>query len=229
MATITIQTPRHTKSGLQCRWNAKQTGKHTILHRSEVQTRQEKRMMRFFLTNLGPQNIILGYPWFAASQPKINWAKGWMDYTQLPVVLRTSNSRSLKILLRNTPRTQGKDTIYVGYVAFPSKSQTAASRLAKEHDKPNTNPLPNEYKRHTYVFGEKESQRFPGPHLWDHMIELKHRAPSTIPGKIYALTQMEQEALTKFIDEHLKKGYIKPSKSPYASPFFFIKKKDEKL
>ena len=69
----------------------------------EVQTGQEKRMMRFFLTNLGPQNIILGYPWFAASQPKIDWAKGWMDYAQLPVVLKTQNSRSLKILPRNAP------------------------------------------------------------------------------------------------------------------------------
>ncbi len=32
-----------------------------------------------------------------------------------------------------------------------------------------------------------------------------------------------------FLDEQLKKGYIRPSKSPYASPFFFIKKKDRKL
>lgn len=30
-------------------------------------------------------------------------------------------------------------------------------------------------------------------------------------------------------DEHLKKGYIRPSKSPMASPFFFVKKKDGKL
>ena len=195
----------------------------------EVQTGQEKRMMRFFLTNLGPQNIILGYPWLAASQPKIDWAKGWMDYAQLLVVLRTSNSRSLKILPRNAPCTKEKDTIYVGYVAFPTKGQTAASQLAEEHDRPNTDPLHDEYKRHAHVFGEKESQRFPGPRLWDHAIELKSGAPSTIPGKIYALTQTEQEALTKFVDEHLKKGYIKPSKSPYTSPFFFIKKKDRKL
>ena len=122
-----------------------------------------------------------------------------------------------------------KDDIYVGYVTFLSKGQTAASRLAEEHDKPNTDLLPDEYKRHAYVFGEKESQRFPGPHLWDHAIELKNGALSTIPGKIYTLTQTKQEALTKFVDEHLKKGYIKPLKSPYASPFFFIKKKDGKL
>ena len=83
--------------------------------------------------------------------------------------------------------------------------------------------------RHAKVFGEKEAQKFPGPRLWDHAIELKPNTPATIPGKIYALTQKEQLALTKFIQEHLQKGYIKPSKRPYASPFFFIKKKDGKL
>jgi hypothetical protein len=35
--------------------------------------------------------------------------------------------------------------------------------------------------------------------------------------------------LEKFLDEMVAKGYIHPSKSPYASPFFFIKKKDGKL
>ena len=51
----------------------------------------------------------------------------------------------------------------------------------------------------------------------------------TLPGKIYSLTQSEQKALQEFIKEHLQKGYIRPSKSPYAAPFFFIKKKDGKL
>ncbi len=40
---------------------------------------------------------------------------------------------------------------------------------------------------------------------------------------------MEDQALVAFLDEQLKKGYIRPSKSPYTSPFFFIKKKDRKL
>jgi len=35
--------------------------------------------------------------------------------------------------------------------------------------------------------------------------------------------------LDKFLNEHLQKGYIQESNSPYASPFFFIKKKDGKL
>ena len=39
----------------------------------------------------------------------------------------------------------------------------------------------------------------------------------------------EQEALNQFLDENLAKGYIVPSKSPMASPVFFVKKKDGKL
>ena len=61
------------------------------------------------------------------------------------------------------------------------------------------------------------------------MIDLKPGAPSTLPGKVYSLTQSEQQALQEFVKEHLAKGYIRPSKSPYAAPFFFIKKKDGKL
>jgi len=50
-----------------------------------------------------------------------------------------------------------------------------------------------------------------------------------IDCKIYPLTQEEDKALVTFMDKQLKKGYIQPSKLPYASPFFFIKKKDGKL
>jgi Reverse transcriptase (RNA-dependent DNA polymerase) len=47
--------------------------------------------------------------------------------------------------------------------------------------------------------------------------------------KTYNLTPEEQVELNKFLKENLDKGYIKPSQSPMASPFFFVKKKDGKL
>jgi hypothetical protein len=40
---------------------------------------------------------------------------------------------------------------------------------------------------------------------------------------------MEQTELNKFLVEQLDKGYIRPFKSPKASPFFFVKKKDGQL
>jgi len=46
---------------------------------------------------------------------------------------------------------------------------------------------------------------------------------------VYPQTQEEDKALQKFLTEEVKKGYICPSKSPYTSPFFYIKKKDGKL
>jgi hypothetical protein len=39
----------------------------------------------------------------------------------------------------------------------------------------------------------------------------------------------EQGKLREYIKENLEKGYIRPSKSPYSSPFFFVGKKDGKL
>jgi hypothetical protein len=53
--------------------------------------------------------------------------------------------------------------------------------------------------------------------------------PPILDCKIYPLNPTETDALKKWIKEHLDKGYIQLSKSPYAAPFFFIKKKDGTL
>ena len=55
----------------------------------EMQTSDQKVWLRFFLTDLANQKAILGYPWFAAMQPKIDWAQGWIDSSQLPLILCT--------------------------------------------------------------------------------------------------------------------------------------------
>jgi hypothetical protein len=46
---------------------------------------------------------------------------------------------------------------------------------------------------------------------------------------VYRLTTAEMDALKLYIEDHLRKGYIQRSKSPVASPFFFVNKKDGKL
>ena len=123
--------------------------------------------------------------------------------------------------------------MHIAYAMFLdrniSSKQTLASQLAEQHQSDEKPVLPDEYTQHQKVFSEQESQRFPGLCIWDHAIELKRYAPSTLPGKVYPLTQQEQKSLEKFLQEHLKKGYIRPSKSPYGVPIFFIKKKDGKL
>ena len=78
------------------------------------------------------------------------------------------------------------------------------------------------------MFNEEEAQRFPPSRPWDHAVELKPTAPDSLNCKIYPLSQKEKGDLWEFLDEQLAKGYIRPSKSQYTSPFF-IKKKDGKL
>jgi hypothetical protein len=88
--------------------------------------------------------------------------------------------------------------------------------------------VPNEFHEFLDVFSEEKAARFPEPRPWDHKIEMKD---AFIPKsfKTYNLTPQEQIELDKFLKEILEKGYIRPSQSPMASPFFFVDKKDGKL
>ena len=75
------------------------------------------------------------------------------------------------------------------------------------------------------MFDEEEVNQFPESWVWDHKIELKEGfQPKSF--KTYNLTPEEQKELDAFLKENLEKGYIRPSKSPMATPFFFVKKKE---
>jgi hypothetical protein len=141
--------------------------------------------MRFFLTDLGSQQLILGYPWFAAMQPQIDWARGWLEYAHLPVVLRVkipTNDLSIR--------------------AADSR-QTIASKLAEQATKLKPEVLlPTEYRRFAKVFSEKASERFPPSRPYDHAIDLKPDAPATLPAKAIRLPTDELITAKKFIDEN---------------------------
>jgi len=47
--------------------------------------------------------------------------------------------------------------------------------------------------------------------------------------KVYLISVSEQSELDHFLTENVETGHIRPSKSPMASPVFFIKKKDGSL
>jgi hypothetical protein len=89
--------------------------------------------------------------------------------------------------------------------------------------------LPKEYQEFAQLFSDEAADRFPPSREWDHTIDLKPGAPNAMDCKVYPMTRDEDASLEKFLDEMVGKGYIHPSKSPYASPFFFVKKKDGKL
>jgi hypothetical protein len=78
------------------------------------------------------------------------------------------------------------------------------------------------------IFAEESYNALPDRKIWDHAIELVPDAHAS-NCKIYPLSRDEQAEMDAFIEEDLRTGQIQPSKSPMASPCFFIKKKDGKL
>jgi hypothetical protein len=120
----------------------------------EVRTGEKQTNMRFFLTDLGPQCMILGYPWFAAIQPRIDWAKGWIDYSQLPVVVKTPHAQQARIT-KCTTTIQRKQSRRI--TRLRSIKQTKASQLAEQHCLKEKPTLPPPYQRHEQVFSEKRA------------------------------------------------------------------------
>ena len=59
----------------------------------EVQTGTTRSPLHFFLMDLGENKAILGYLWFAATQPKIDWKRGWIDSSQLPIIFRAPDAK----------------------------------------------------------------------------------------------------------------------------------------
>ena len=200
-----------------------------------VQTGSNHTTFRFFLTGLGDR-IILGYLWMSAMQPGIDWKRGWIDYQHLPIVLWVPGLKQQSFMPQNNPHDmQVADDSEFSRLPPSYRRQLEGgdriliARIVVETKDDPTDKIPLPYRQFAKVFSEEASHEFPPLHIWDHVIELKPNAPVTLPGKIYPLSQAKLQELEKFVTEHLKRGTIQPSKSPYAASFFFIKKKNGKL
>jgi hypothetical protein len=103
-----------------------------------------------------------------------------------------------------------------------------AQKIDQKYCKPEQEILlPPEYKDYTSVFEKEASEHFPDRRPWDHAIEL-HDDFVPKKGQIYPLPLKQQSSLDEWIKEQLQKVYIRTSKSPQATPFFFVEKKDAK-
>ncbi len=53
----------------------------------QVRTGTETKTLRFLITNLGRDEVILGYPWLTAFKPIIHWKDATLDKKCQPVVI----------------------------------------------------------------------------------------------------------------------------------------------
>jgi len=87
--------------------------------------------------------------------------------------------------------------------------------------------VPKRFLKWRKVFGKVGSERMLMRKIWDHAIDLKE---TFVPrkGRIYPLSKDEREEVQNFVEDQLRKGYIRPTKSPQTLPVFFVGKKDGK-
>ena len=203
----------------------------SITHSLElkVTTKGIEKVMRFLVTDIGNEDILLGYPWLATFEPKFGWKDAIIETQALPIIITSTvpvDSRSVIAGLQTEEEKREiiqelEETTTIRGIATELAIQAGEGKKKVE--------IPAVYDRFKRLFSEEASQQFPPKRPWDHAIELKSDAPDAIPCKVYPMTPVEDKALEEFIREQYEKGYIRPSKSPYASPFFFIKKRDGKL
>ena len=174
------------------------------------------------VTNLGKNPFILGFSWLQRHNPEIDWTKGTVKMTQCPRHCHMLQDKSTFIQVM---KEEEYDNQY--YVHETICTLEAQQKSQKPKEKTLEELVLVEYHKFPNVFSKKESKRMPIWKPWDHAIDLKDTFKPK-KGRIIPLSPQEQEEVTVFLDDQLKKGYIRPSKSPQTSPVFFVPKKDGK-
>ena len=208
----------------------------------------------FYITTIGDQDLILGLPCLEKQNPIIDWKEKTLEFQSSSEDKAKAFIQSLTREQEETMLIKDED-LMVGYLKShrgpePSdqlyapfediqwwneekpdiairKYSPAQQMEHKYHAEQEESILPTQYLLWKEVFEQKAAEWFPSKRPWDHTIELKDDFKPK-KGKIYLLNPWQQNTLDEWIKEQLSKGYIWPSKSPQALPFFFVEKKDAK-
>ena len=131
-------------------------------------------------------------------------------------------------IVRFTTKINSNDEIYVLHldeIACLSEYLSAVYEVAQA----NPPPIPKEYEDLAEVFFKNKAHELPlnrGP--LDHHIHFKEGSKPVFDA-IYNFSETELQVLKEYIDENLRKRFIRPSTSPFGAPVLFVKKPDGSL
>jgi len=186
----------------------------------------------FFVTELGTKDLVVGMTWLREHNPLIDWQTGKISFKRCPSscgsLLQTLNNLAMAI---EVIAHEDYETQEINEVNQYKPGSHLSTTLAMEEFK-NKKVLTLEdikagpFADYIDVFEESGFQNLPPHRKWDHAIDLKEDWEQHLwKPRVYPLTWDETQELDTFLEENLKNGRIRPSKSPLASPVFFIKKK----
>ena len=130
-----------------------------------VQTQGRTEQMRFLVTDLGTEDLILGYPWLAVFEPKFQWRDASIDVEYLPIIIQSLNWKKIRLQIQDpidpipesqisrietTPLSDTEKDQIVQDLSHECEIKTSiASQLAQEAQQYTKKvEIPDEYKRH---------------------------------------------------------------------------------
>jgi len=205
--------------------------------RLHVKIQSHIEIAEFAVTDLGKTNMFIGHEWLKKHNPSIDWAKSEVEFDRCPIecmpLLRETHPEDEEIDYEDLEDGEKIIVVDVRQEIQLRAFQTKSSKLAEEAQRSSPRKtfdasVPSCYHGYEHVFTKEAFDEIPARRPWDHAIELVPGA-EMMDCKIYPLNLEEQIQLDTFLEENLRSGRIRPSKSPMASPFFFVKKKDGSL
>ncbi|KAK3523753.1 hypothetical protein QTP70_009237 [Hemibagrus guttatus] len=157
-----------------------------------------RERLAFYVISSPANPVILGFLWLRRHDPKISWYMGEL--------VRWS-AACLKECL------------------FEPVSRPCRASFVEDSASLASGRIPRVYEDFREVFGEERAARLPLHQPWDCTIDLLPIA-SPPRGRVYPLSLPETKAMEEYIEEVLAVGHIRPSTSPAAAGFFFVRKKD---
>lgn len=195
----------------------------------------DRENMLFAVSHHRKSDIFIGHDWLKIHNLSINWQKLELEFNCCPLECSPhSFSNHPEEDLEDKLLEEGECLLAIDMEelmqirTFQMLSSKLAEANASKEKKSFEQMVPQIYHNYQDVFEKDLFDKFLPKQEWDHAIEL---IPGTKPldCKVYVLRPTKQAELDKFLNKNLKIGRIRPSKSPMASLFFFIKKKDRSL
>ena len=184
------------------------------------------KRIRMDIYDLRKIEIILEMPWLQTYNPEINWETGEVKMMRCLPLYRRSNKKEED---RKTKREKRVATLeeerIVRWTVNNKEDWEKEEEVEVDHRKIKK-MVPKKFLKWKKMFGKVESERMPTKKVWDHTIDLK-KTFKPQKGRIYPLSRNEREEVQSFVDDQLRKGCIRLSKSPQISLVFFVSKKDE--
>jgi len=181
--------------------------------------------MRMDVCDLEKTDVILGMPWLQVHNPEINWKTGEVKIMKCPPLYRRNTKLEKGQKAKKGKRVVILEEEKIVRWAMEDKENWGRDKEAEADHKKIEEMVLKRFLKWRKVFGKVESERMPIRKIWDHAIDLKETFKPQ-KGRIYPLSKNEREEIQNFVNDQLRKGYIRPSKSPQTSPVFFVGKKD---